>query len=256
MTTTQELNQGGEQFAIEATEVSRNFGRFQALQNIDLAVRKGEQVAIMGPSGCGKTTLLNILGGIDRPDSGQVRVAGEKIVYRDKDLTRLHRTAVGFVFQGYGLIPSLTAAENVQFTLLAGGVDVETRQVRALNLLGAVGLEDCAARYPEELSGGQRQRVAVARSLAHSPAVVLADEPTGNLDRDTGMQVMGVLSRACGDRGASLVVVTHDDEVAALMQRIVHMKDGRVVVGNDLQLAERLRPAGRVSPTPNRGGSR
>ena len=256
MTTTETLNEGRERFAIEARGVSRAFGGYEALHTADLAVLRGEHVAIMGPSGCGKTTLLNILGGIDRPDAGSVAVGGEQIRYGDRELTHLHRTAIGFVFQGYGLIPSLTAMENVEFTMLANGVGAEQRRARSLALLGAVGLEGYVDRYPEELSGGQRQRVAVARSLAHSPAVVLADEPTGNLDGETGTQVMAVLIRACRERGAALVVVTHDVEVAAQMQRVVHMKYGRVVVANDLQLPHRLKTADALSALAIAGGSR
>lgn len=253
MTTIEKPNEGSGQFAIEARGVSRTYGDYEALHTVDLAVRQGEQVAIMGQSGCGKTTLLNILGGIDRPDAGNVLIGGEQIVYHDRYLTALHRTAIGFVFQGYGLIPSLTAAENVEFTMLANGTEAEERQARTLSLLGAVGLEAYIDRYPEELSGGQRQRVAVARSLAHSPAVVLADEPTGNLDRETGMQVIGLLSRACRDRGAALIIVTHDVEVAAQMQRAVHMKDGRVMVSNDVQMASRVIRSGSVDLAVNLG---
>lgn len=236
-TTTTGSNNARERVAIEAKGVSRTFGNYQALDAVDLSVRKGEQIAIMGPSGCGKTTLLNILGGLDRPDNGSVTIDGKSIVYRDSNLTELHRTAIGFVFQGYGLIPSLTALENVEFTMLANRTDPETREKRSRALLDAVALLDYADRYPEELSGGQRQRVAVARSLAHSPGVVLADEPTGNLDRETGMQVIAVLSRACRDRGAVLVVVTHDPEVAAEMQRVVHMQDGGIVAAGRIEPA-------------------
>ena len=235
--------ESGNSFAIDAQAVSRAYGGYEALHSTDLAIREAEQVAIMGPSGCGKTTLLHILGGLDRPGTGRVLVGDDEISYRDGDLTRLHRTAVGFVFQGYGLIPSLTAAENVEFTMLAAGVEAEERRKRALALLSAVELGDYSDRYPEELSGGQRQRVAVARSLAHAPSVVLADEPTGNLDRETGMLVIGLLSRVCRERGAALVVVTHDAEVAAQMERVVHMKDGNILVLNDVQFAERLQRA-------------
>ncbi len=225
--------------AIEANGVARSYRDYRALNGVSLVVGRGERVAIMGPSGCGKTTLLNILGGIDRPDSGTVAINGMPISYHDRDLTHLHRTEVGFVFQGYGLIPSLTAAENVEFTLLTNGVDAETRRERAHSLLEAVNLSGLAERFPEELSGGQRQRVAVARSLAHLPSVVLADEPTGNLDRQNGLEVIGTLIRACRDRDAALVVVTHDPEVAAQMDRVVHMKDGQVLVASDTELAVR-----------------
>ena len=254
MTTTM-TQRVGTQFAIEAKDVSRSFGGYQALHSVDLSARRGEQVAIMGPSGCGKTTLLNILGGIDRPDSGVVFVGGEQIAYRDRDLTQLHRTAIGFVFQGYGLIPSLTASENVEFTMLANGIEAAARAQRSLLLLGAVGLGEYANRYPEELSGGQRQRVAVARSLAHAPAVVLADEPTGNLDRETGIQIIALLSSVCQERGAALIVVTHDAEVAARMQRVVHMKDGKVLVSNDAQLAARGRRPEDAGLASQRGNS-
>ena len=239
--------EGDRSFAIDAQAVSRAYGGYEALHSTDLTIRKGEQVAIMGPSGCGKTTLLNILGGLDRPGTGRVLVGGDEISYRDGDLTRLHRTGVGFVFQGYGLVPSLTAAENVEFTMLAAGVEAGKRRTSALALLHAVELGEYCDRYPEELSGGQRQRVAVARSLAHAPSVVLADEPTGNLDRETGMLVIGLLGRVCRERGAALVVVTHDAEVAACMERVVHMKDGNILVRNDVRLAERGQRGQRTS---------
>lgn len=214
---------------VRATAVWRRFGAAQALQAVDFTVNVGEQLAIMGPSGCGKTTLLNILGGLDRPDAGEVRVNGLPLSYQDRELTRLHRSTVGFVFQGSGLIPSLTALENVEFTLLLQGVSAEARRRAALELLDAVGLGELADRYPEELSGGQRQRVAVARSVVHVPSLVLADEPTGNLDRENGLGVMAVLTAACRSGDAALVVVTHDAEIAALMDRTVQMKDGRIV---------------------------
>lgn len=235
------LEQHGSRLALEAKGVSRRYRRQAALDGVNVTIERGELVAVMGPSGCGKTTLLNILGGLDRPDTGTVTVEGEPISYRDRDLTRLHRAQVGFVFQGHGLIPFLTVAENVEFTMLVNGVSVGTRRARSRALLEAVGLEDRADRFPEELSGGQRQRVAVARSLAHRPAVVLADEPTGNLDHQTSVRVIGVLVRACRESEAALVVVTHDPEIAAHMERVIHMKDGRILVANDTGLASRLR---------------
>ncbi|TAJ16546.1 MAG: ABC transporter ATP-binding protein [Dehalococcoidia bacterium] len=214
---------------VQAIAVSRRFGAAQALYPTDFSLGAGQQLAIMGPSGCGKSTLLNILGGLDRPDEGEVWVNGRPLSYTDRDLTRLHRSVVGFVFQGYGLIPSLTAIENVEFTLLVQGVDAATRQRKSLALLDAVGLGDLAGRYPEELSGGQRQRVAVARSVVHTPALVLADEPTGNLDRENGLGVMAVLIAACHAANAALVLVTHDVEIAAMMEGTVQMADGRIV---------------------------
>ena len=255
MTTTAATSERNNGLAIDARGVSRAYRGYKALHAVDLAVVKGEHVAIMGPSGCGKTTLLNIIGGLDRPDTGSVAVSGEPIVYHDRALTRLHRTEIGFVFQGYGLIPSLTAVENVEFTMLANGVDFKMRRARALSLLAAVGLEAYSARYPEELSGGERQRVAVARSLAHSPAVILADEPTGNLDHQTGFQVIGVMVRSCRDRGAALIVVTHDSEIAAEMQRVVHMKDGRVLFAGDTEFAARRVRADLASRSIGRKGS-
>jgi len=230
--------------ALEAVGVSRSFNGHQALRPSDLSLHAAEQLAIMGPSGCGKTTLLNILGGLDRPDSGYVEFGGKRLSYDDRALTRVHRDVVGFVFQGYGLIPSLTAQENVEFTLLARGAPFESRTRRALHLLKAVGLAHLTDRYPEELSGGQRQRVAVARSLAHAPSVVLADEPTGNLDRETGLAVIDLMRGVCAEHGASLIVVTHDVEIAARMARVVHMKDGKVLIQNDTTLAERTAGVG------------
>ena len=240
---------------VRATAISRRFGAAQALHPTDFSVDAGQQLAIMGPSGCGKTTLLNILGGLDRPDTGEVRINGQPIAYADGELTRLHRSTVGFVFQGYGLIPSLTALENVEFTLLVQGVAAATRWQKALALLDAVGLAGLADRYPEELSGGQRQRVAVARSVVHAPTLVLADEPTGNLDRENGMSVMAVLIEACRAGNAALIVVTHDPEMAALLGTTVQMMDGRIVASAEAQRA--AQPAGEPPvAAPGRGVSR
>ncbi|MCA9823670.1 MAG: ATP-binding cassette domain-containing protein, partial [Dehalococcoidia bacterium] len=170
-----------EQYIVVADAVSRRFGNVQALLPTTLRIERGETLAVMGPSGCGKTTLINLLGALDRPTAGRVLFRGIPLSYSDRDVTDLHRRDVGFVFQGFALIPSLTAVENVELTLVARGDNPATRRRTAERLMDEVGLGQYHHRFPEEMSGGQRQRVAIARALAHQPALILADEPTGNL---------------------------------------------------------------------------
>lgn len=215
---------------LEARDVRRRFdaGRVEALRGVNLTIEAGEFVAIQGPSGCGKSTLLQILGALDAPSAGEVRFAGSPID-RSADLPAFRARTVGFVFQMSHLLPSLSALENVQVPMLAMSWAAGERCRRARALLDAVGLSDRADHRPANLSGGERQRVAVARSLANEPAVVLADEPTGNLDSATAAQVMALLKNLQAERGVTLVVVTHDDAVAAHAARVLRMLDGRVV---------------------------
>ncbi len=221
-------------YVVEAEAVSRRFGNLDALLPTTLRVRTGERLAIMGPSGCGKSTLLNLLGALDRPTSGRVVFSGKALTYGDREVTELHRHGVGFIFQGFALIASLTAIENVELTLVARGEDARNRLKTAARLLQDVGLEHAGSRYPEELSGGQRQRVAIARALAHQPRLLLADEPTGNLDQANSEAITELLSAAARDTGSALVVVTHDPTVAMRMDRVLHMRDG-VIVDSDAQ---------------------
>jgi putative ABC transport system ATP-binding protein len=207
-------------------EYGRDTGLVRAVDAVDLDVAPGETVAVMGPSGCGKSTLLHLLGGLDRPSAGEVRLAGQRIdTLSERALARMRRDAVGFVFQAFHLMDELTAAENVELpALLAGHSPRAARQVAA-DLLDRVGLADRASFLPAALSGGQRQRVAIARALANEPTVVLADEPTGNLDSAATMEVLR-LFESLHDAGQTLVIVTHDSRIAATADRMISMRDG------------------------------
>lgn len=203
--------------------------RVHAVKGVSLAIERGEYVAIAGPSGCGKSTLLHLLGGIDAPSGGWVELEGTRLgALRDRDLTRLRLTRIGFVFQRFHLLPVLTARENVELPMAEAGVSGRARRARALELLGYVGLEHRAGHRATQLSGGEMQRVAIARALANRPALLLADEPTGELDAATGNEVLELFRRLNAD-GATLVVVTHDEKLAAEAGRVVRMLDGRVV---------------------------
>jgi ABC-type lipoprotein export system ATPase subunit len=204
--------------------------RVEALHNIDMEVAKGEMVAIMGPSGCGKTTLLNCLAGLDTIDEGDVFIQGDNL----RDLTDNQRTAyrarhMGFVFQDFNLLPMLSAVENVELPMLVSRVPGRKARSRALELLDRVGLADRARHRPAELSGGQRQRVTIARALTNNPAIVWADEPTGNLDSESANDVMDLLCRFNSDYGQTLVLVTHALEVGQRANRIIRMQDGNIV---------------------------
>lgn len=204
--------------------------RVEALRNIDLEVAKGEMVAIMGPSGCGKTTLLNCLAGLDTIDDGDVFIQGDNL----RDLTDNQRTAyrarhMGFVFQDFNLLPMLNAVENVELPMLVSRVPTRKARSRALELLDRVGLADRARHRPAELSGGQRQRVTIARALTNNPAIVWADEPTGNLDSESANDVMDLLCRFNREYGQTLVLVTHALEVGQRANRIIRMQDGNIV---------------------------
>jgi putative ABC transport system ATP-binding protein len=202
----------------------------RALDGVDLAIEAGEMVAIMGPSGSGKSTLLHILGALDTPTEGTVAMAGERYDGLDDDaLTRLRRDRIGFIFQFFNLRPSLTAEENVLLpALIARRGEAEMRR-RVAELLARVGLADRAEHTPAELSGGQQQRVSIARSLLLEPEVVLADEPTGNLDTRSGREILKILRGLSTDDGLTVVMVTHDPRAAAVADRIVFLRDGKVV---------------------------
>ncbi len=216
--------------AIELEGVTRRYDgggeTVVALDSVSLAVDSGSFVAIMGPSGSGKSTLLNVVGLLDAPDEGRLYVDGEEVTGIAVDeRTRLRKRTIGFVFQDFHLIPTLTALENVAVPTI---FDPEPKRDRAAELLGRVGLGDRLDHAPDELSGGQKQRVAIARALINSPAIVLADEPTGNLDRDTGERVLSELT-AVTDEGVSVVAVTHDPAVAEYADRTIELRDGVVV---------------------------
>jgi putative ABC transport system ATP-binding protein len=202
----------------------------RALAGVNLQVESGEFVAVMGPSGCGKSTLLNIVGAIDSPTEGSVRVAGINLLdLTDDDLSDFRRDRIGFVHQFYNLIPSLTAAENVELPLAFAGVNGSQRTRRVEELLALVGLEDRSAHTPSLLSGGEQQRVAIARALANSPGLVLLDEPTGDLDVTSGDAILDLLRRLNREEGVTFIMVTHNPLVAVKAYRTILMEDGRVV---------------------------
>jgi putative ABC transport system ATP-binding protein len=200
-----------------------------AVRGVSLEVTAGDSVAIVGPSGCGKSTLLNLLGGIDRPTAGSVTIGGERIdQMRDADSTRFRLRHIGFVFQRFYLMPALTALENVELPLAEARVPRRERVERAGELLAYVGLAGRFDHRPAQLSGGEQQRVAIARALANRPRLLLADEPTGELDAKTGAEMIGLLGRVNAD-GTTVIVVTHDEDLARAAKRVVHMRDGVIV---------------------------
>ena len=199
-----------------------------ALRGVSLEVRPGEYVAVVGPSGSGKSTLLQLIGGIDPPSAGTVEILGTALdALSDRQLTRLRLTRLGFIFQRFHLLPVLTAEENVELPMAEAGVPRRARKERAAELLSYVSLAHRAQHRATQLSGGEMQRVAIARALANRPALLLADEPTGELDAATGEEILKLFSRINAD-GTTLIVVTHDDRLAAQAERVVHMLDGRI----------------------------
>ena len=215
---------------IELVDVTKVYGLGQvevrALEGVSLSIRKGEMVAIVGRSGSGKSTLMNIIGCLDVPTSGRYILEDEDVVgMSDDHLAEIRSRKVGFVFQTYSLLPRLTAIANVALPLMYGGVWGKERSTAALE---RVGLGDRVSHRPTELSGGEQQRVGIARALVKDPAILLADEPTGNLDRATGMEIMSIIARLNHDDGLTVVFVTHDPDMARLSQRVVSMEDGRV----------------------------
>jgi putative ABC transport system ATP-binding protein len=200
-----------------------------AVRGVDLSIDAGDWVAIVGPSGCGKSTLLNLIGAIDPPSAGRVLVKERDVSsLADREATRFRLLEVGFVFQRFYLVPALTALENIELPLAEAGADKNERRARARDLLEYVGLAERARHRPAQLSGGEQQRVAIARALANRPSLLLADEPTGELDARTGAEIIALLSRLNRD-GTTLVVVTHDEDLAGAARRIVHMRDGVIV---------------------------
>ncbi len=218
-----------------------------AVRGVDLTIDAGDWVAIVGPSGCGKSTLLNLLGAIDSPSAGRVLVKGRDVSgLGDREATRFRLLEVGFIFQRFYLMAALSAVENVELPMAEAGVAKRERRARAMELLAYVGLAGRARHRPSQLSGGEQQRVAIARALANRPALLLADEPTGELDARTGGEIIALLARLNQD-GTTLVVVTHDEELARAARRVVHMRDGVIVDGgtreNPGDVAVRLRDA-------------
>ena len=203
--------------------------RVHALQGITLDVESGEYVAIVGPSGCGKSTLLNLIGVIDQPTSGTVTIAGKRVdAMTDREATSFRLRNIGFVFQRFYLMPILSALENVALPMAEAKVPADERKARAAELLAYVGLSSRERHRPSELSGGEQQRVAIARALANHPALILADEPTGELDARTGAEIISLFQRLNAD-GTTMVVVTHDEDLANAARHKIHMRDGRIV---------------------------
>jgi putative ABC transport system ATP-binding protein len=219
---------------IAATHLTKTYGAgdaaVTALDSVSLSVEAGEFVAIMGPSGCGKSTLLHLLGGLDRPTSGTVAVDGQDLTrLGDAALSELRRRRIGFVFQFYNLIPVLTATENASLPLLLDGIKAGPAGEKGSDWLRKVGLENRERHLPSQLSGGQQQRVAVARALVADPALILADEPTGNLDTRSSDEIAALLARVAQEWGRAVIMVTHDPRIAAYADRIVFLKDGTIV---------------------------
>ncbi len=216
----------------ELRGVSRIYGsngtQIHAVRDVDLTVEQGELLAIVGPSGSGKTTLLQLLGAMDRPTGGEVLLEGRDLArLGDGQLAKIRLQTVGFVFQQFNLIPTLTAAQNVEVALAPRRMRAWARRKRAAELLESVGLAARANHLPAQLSGGEQQRVAIARALANDPTLLLADEPTGNLDSKTGNEIVALLRTISAERGTTVVIVTHDEKIASRADRIVRMKDGR-----------------------------
>jgi putative ABC transport system ATP-binding protein len=216
---------------VEGVRKTYRMGKIEvnALQGIDLLVNQGEFLSIMGPSGCGKSTIMHILGCLDRPTSGHVLLDNVDVdELDDNKLADIRNKKVGFVFQTFNLLPKLNAIENIELPLIYAGVRFEERRQRALELLEIVGLKDRATHKPSELSGGQSQRVAVARALINNPSIILADEPTGNLDSKSGEEIIRLFAEL-NSRGNTIIMVTHDQDIANHGKRIVRLKDGLVV---------------------------
>ncbi len=217
---------------IKLEKVSKVYGtkvKVTALQDIDLSIEEGEFVAIIGPSGSGKTTLLTIMGTLAKPTSGKVYVYGNDVTTMDDDeLSKVRNSYIGFVFQNYNLVERMSAVENVELPLIARGVSKRERRETAMRILETLGLGELAYKKPTELSGGQQQRVSIARALAQNPKIVLADEPTANLDSKSGETVLKTFQQANREFKTTVVIITHDPDVASYARRRVHLRDGRI----------------------------
>jgi len=206
----------------------------RALRGVSYTIRTGDFLAIMGPSGSGKSTMMNIIGCLDKPDSGEYIFEGQDVAHMDKnELARMRNKKIGFVFQSFNLLPRTTALENAELPLVYSNVPGKEQQKRALAALESVGLKGRSHHKTNQLSGGEQQRVAIARALLNNPSLILADEPTGNLDSKTSDEIMALFTRLRAETGVALLMVTHDDRVAAAADHVLHMADGRLSNGND-----------------------
>ena len=217
---------------IEVKGLSKIYGKgessVKALNDVNLSFEKGEFVAIVGSSGSGKSTLLSLLGGIDSPTEGEVIIDGENVhKMKPKEKTEFRRRKIGFIFQEYNLIPVLTVEENIEMPLRLDGIRMKDKNMD--KLLELLGLKDRRDHIPEQLSGGQKQRVAIGRAYAHHPALILADEPTGNLDKATGLEIMALLQKSANKFSQTMILVTHDEKIAAMADRIITLSDGKVI---------------------------
>lgn len=233
--------------------VTKTYGEgglaFQALKGVDLDIAQGDFVAIMGPSGSGKSTLMHIVGLLDRPSDGAVTIDGVDVSRMDPNaLAEVRNKRIGFVFQSFNLLARTDAMDNVELPLIYAGVSAASRAKRASEALERVGLGDRLRHLPNQLSGGQQQRVAIARALVTKPSIVLADEPTGNLDSKSGIEVMAFLQRLNAEEGVTIVIVTHDARIAQHAQRIVEIKDGRIV--RDAEVGDRVDAAAELKALP------
>lgn len=200
-----------------------------ALRGVNAEIKEGEFVAVVGPSGCGKTTLLNLIGGIDLPTAGSIIVKGTNICnYSEKELVDYRRRYVGMVFQFFNLVPTLTAYENVELPALLAGIEKKAREKRVMELLKSVGMVERAGHLPDEMSGGEQQRIAIATALVNNPAIILADEPTGELDKKTGLEILELFKALQKNEKKTLIVATHDPRIAEFADRILHMEDGKI----------------------------
>jgi putative ABC transport system ATP-binding protein len=232
--------------AIEISGLAKTYRlgdvRVEALKGVDLTILPGEFLAVMGPSGSGKSTLMNILGCLDRPTAGSYRLDGREVADLSRDgRAIIRRSRIGFVFQGFNLLPRLSALENVELPMIYDGTPAGSRRERAGAALAAVGLDGRAGHLPSQLSGGQQQRVAIARAIVNTPALLLADEPTGNLDTSTSDEILGIFQRLNEERGITLVLVTHEQDISEYARRVIRFRDGRLV--EDHPVAERRRSA-------------
>ena len=219
---------------IELTDVRKVYkmgeNEIKALNNVNLKVKKGEFLSIVGPSGSGKSTLLNIIGCIDTPSSGRVIIDSEDVsTLKDRGLTKIRLNKIGFIFQQFYLIPTLNALENIELPMKEAKIPRDARRKRAISLLTQVGLLDRKGHYPSQLSGGEQQRVAIARSLANSPQMILADEPTGEIDSETSEKIVTLLRRLNTEENLTLIIVTHDLKIASYADRMITIEDGKIV---------------------------